>query len=82
MSKRLQVIMADEELEQLRRCASHQGLTLSEWARRALRRARQNHIGPAPAQKVAALERALRLGHPTGDIEEILASIEEGRGLR
>ena len=81
MSKRLQVVMEDEEIEGLRRTAEREGLTLSEWARRALRRAQLRQQGPTAKQKVEALERALKCGHPTGDIEQILASIETGRGL-
>jgi hypothetical protein len=69
MSRRLQLIMKDKEIERLRACAARDGLTLSEWARRALEKAR-------------ALEQALKCGHPTGDIEEVLADIERGRGLR
>ena len=74
--------MDEQELEQLRRCASREGLTLSEWARRALQRAQSSQTGPTPAEKVEAMEHALRLGHPTGDMEEILSTIEEGRDLR
>ncbi len=78
MSKRLQVVMSEEEFEQFRMCADRQGLTLSEWARQALRSAR----GPTPASKLQALNRALGCGHPTGDMEDILAEIEAGRDLR
>jgi hypothetical protein len=82
MSKRLQIVMQDKEIEELRRCARRQGLTLGEWARRALAQARKTESGPTAEQKLEAMERALRCGHPTGDISEILASIESGRGLR
>ena len=40
MSKRLQIVVQDEELEQLRHAAAREGLTLSELARRVLHRAR------------------------------------------
>ena len=74
--------MKDEEIEQIRRSAEREGLTVSEWARRALRRAQRRQAVPTPVRKTKALDRALKCGHPTGDIEEILASIERGRGLR
>ena len=82
MSIRLQIIVPEEEAEQLRRCAEREGLSLSEWARRALRHARRNQRGPTPARKLKALDRALGCGHPTGDMDSVLADIERGRGLR
>lgn len=81
MSKRLQIVMPDEEIEVLRNCAERAGMTLSEWARHALRRAQRRQEGPSADDKLKAVERALECGHPTGDIQEILASIEKGRDL-
>ncbi len=40
MSKRLQVLLDEDEFEDLRRAASRQGVPVSEWVRRALREAR------------------------------------------
>ena len=82
MSTRLQIVMKEEEIERIRRCAERERLTVSEWARRALRRAQRRQAAPTPVQKMKALDSALNCGHPTGDIEVILASIEQGRGLR
>ncbi len=82
MTKRLQVVMREGEIEDLRRAAEREGLTLSEWVRIVLRNARRNPSDPTPAQKIAALDRALRLGHPTADMDEMLADIENGRDLR
>ena len=81
MSKRLQIVMPDEEIEELRRSAEREGMSLSEWARIALRRAQRSQQGPTAEDKLTAVERALECGHPTGDIQEILASIEKGRDL-
>ncbi len=82
MSKRLQVVMSQEELESYRACADKLGLSLSEWARQVLRAAHDHQLGPSPSQKMQALDRALDCGHPTGDIDQILHEIEAGRGLR
>jgi len=82
MSKRLQIVMPDEEIEELRRSAEREGMSLSEWARHALRRAQRSQQGPSADDKLKAVERALECGHPTGDIQDILASIESGRDLR
>jgi len=82
MSKRLQIIVPDDEAEQLRRCAEREGMTLSEWARRALDRAQKSQLGPTQEGKLDALETALRCSHPTAPIEEMLNDIERGRDLR
>lgn len=74
--------MDEEEAERYRRCARAEGLTLSEWVRRALRRAGARRRGPSPERRLEALERALACGHPTGDIDDLLSDIERGRALR
>lgn len=82
MSTRLQIIVQEEEVRELRRCARREGLSLSEWVRRALRKARNEQTGPTVQQKLAALDRALKCNHPTGEIDEILSDIERGRDIR
>ena len=82
MSTRLQIVMSEAEVASLRQVARRAGLTVSEWARRALRAARNAQAVPSPASKLEALERALSCNHPTGDIDEMLADIERGRDLR
>jgi hypothetical protein len=82
VSKRLQIVMPEAEIEALRKSARKEGLTLSEWARKALKKARQAQKGPTPEGKLKALVRALECDHPTADIDDILTSIERGRGLR
>lgn len=82
MSTRLQIIVSEDEAKRLRQCALREGLTLSEWARRALQRAEQQQLGPTPEQKARAIDRALTCNHPTADIDEMLAEIEQGRDLR
>jgi hypothetical protein len=81
MSKRLQIVMPDEEIEEMRRTAEQAGMSLSEWARLALRRAQRSQRGPTAEDKLKAVERALECGHPTGAIQEVLADIEKGRDL-
>ena len=82
MSTRLQVIVSEQEMISLRQAARRTGLTVSEWARQALRRARDEQAGPTAESRLRALERALACNHPTGDIDEMLADIERGRDLR
>ena len=82
MSTRLQIVMSEAEVASLRQVARRAGLTVSEWARRALRAARDSQAGPSPASRLEALDRALLCNHPTGDIDDMLADIERGRDLR
>ena len=82
MSTQLQVVMSDAEAASLRQAARRAGLTVSEWARRTLRAARDAQAGPSPDGRLAALDRALTCNHPTGDVDEMLAEIERGRDLR
>ena len=82
MSKRLQIVVTDQEAEEARKAAMRSGLSLSEWARLALSRARDREAGPTPEQKLRALDRALECGHPTSDIHDMLSEIEAGRDLR
>ena len=62
MSKRLQIVVSDAEAEEVRQAAIRSGLTLSEWARQAMRHVRERDIGTAPEQKLSALDRALAGG--------------------
>ena len=82
MSTRLQIVMSEEEAARLHRCAARSGLSLSEWARRAMRRFEGEQCGPSAHEKLRALDRALGCAHPTGDIDQILDEIETGRDLR
>ena len=82
MSTRLQIVMSRDEAASLRQAATRGGLTVSEWARRALRRARDEQSGPSPASRLRALDRALACNHPTASVDAMLADIERGRDLR
>jgi hypothetical protein len=81
MSTRLHVVIAEEEVLEYRRLAAREGLTLGERVRRTLREARRRKARPTATQRLRALERALRCGHPTGSVEEMLGQIQAGRRL-
>ena len=78
MSKRLQVILRDEEMRELRRAAKGKRMTVSEWVRQALRSARRHEPETDAGRKLDAVRAAARNGFPTGDIEQMLAEIERG----
>ena len=78
MSKRLQVVLNDAEFEELHEVAERDGVTTSEWVRRALRQARRERTMTDPARKLGAIRAANRHAFPTGDIDQMLAEIEQG----
>lgn len=80
MSKRLQVLLDEVELDQIRAVAERHGMTVSEWVREVLRRARREEASGATERKLAAVRAAARHRFPTADIEEMLGEIERGYG--
>ena len=75
MSKRLQVILDDEEFDEIRATAERSRMTVAEWVRRSLREARATE----PRRTVEERLRASAHEFPTGDIDEMLADISRGR---
>lgn len=78
MSKRLQVLLAETELEEIRAVADRHGMTVSEWVRQVLRQARREEAVGQTERKLAAVRAATRHAYPTADIQEMLADIERG----
>ncbi len=80
MSKRLQVVVADDELERYSQTADAVGLTMSEWVRQALRKAERETSSGDVEAKVAVIRKAV--SHGTGDqevdIDTMLAETEAG----
>ena len=78
MSKRLQVLMDDGELREIKQIARRSRMTVAEWVRQALRTARrQEPLAPAD-RKLQVVREAARHSYPTGDIGQILDEIERG----
>lgn len=78
MSKRLQVLLDEEELREIQRQARRQRLTVAEWVRQALRAARRRQPKVDTARKLEIVRAAYRHEFPAGTIEEMLAEIERG----
>ena len=77
MSKRLQVLVSEEELGRYRRVASRQELSVGEWVRRTLYGAvREGDVKPAE-QKLEAMRKAMELNYPTADIDQMIKESEE-----
>jgi hypothetical protein len=78
MSKRLQVILDDGEMKEIRTIARRRRMTVAEWVRGALRAAKAEEPSADPRRKLQALRAATSHSFPTADIEEMLAQIERG----
>lgn len=78
MSKRLQVILDDRELDEIQRVARKHSLTTAEWVRQALRTARRSEPRGDPKKKLAVVRVAVEHSFPAGDIDQMLQEIERG----
>jgi hypothetical protein len=78
MSTRLQVLMDDEELREIREIARRQHMTVAVWVRQALRTARRDEPRTAARQKLNAIRKAAEHQFPTADIGQMLAEIRAG----
>jgi hypothetical protein len=78
MSRRLQVLLPDQEMTEIRRLARRERLTVGEWVRRVLREAREQKPSNDPEAKLKALRRAVEFSFPTADLEQMNSEIERG----
>lgn len=75
MSIRLQILVPEALERRVRKAAQRRQLAMGAWVREAIERALTEGT---PADN--PLEKLSRLGAPTGDIDQMLAEIEAGRG--
>jgi hypothetical protein len=78
MTKRLQVLLEDDELQAIQAAARNDKVTTAEWVRQRLREARERRATPDTATKLAAIHAAYRHDAPAPDIDQMLAEIERG----
>ncbi len=71
MTKRIQVLIEEQEYLEIQAIARRRRMTVSEWVRRALRKAMDDQPGTAEA-KLRAIVDAPRHSFPTADIETML----------
>jgi hypothetical protein len=81
MSRRLQVVVKEDELERFEQVADALGMTVSEWVRQSLRDAERNVSTGDVERKLAAVRKAVTLETQgrEADIEPMLAGTEAGR---
>ncbi len=80
MSKRLQIVVSDEEYRALAKLARKRAKPVAQVVRESLRRTMADESERRPEERIAAVLRFARFSGPTGDIEQILQEIEQGRG--
>lgn len=74
MSHRLQVLVPEGLSRRVQKAAQRSQLSTGAWVRQAIEHAlRDDHRGDP-------LDALARLGAPTGDIDQMLAEIDAGRG--
>ena len=78
MSKRLQVLLDEEELAEVQEAARKARMTTAEWVRQALRAARRNEPRQTAKKKLAAVDAAAAHAFPTADVGQMLREIERG----
>jgi post-segregation antitoxin (ccd killing protein) len=81
MSKRLQILLSDKDHTLLRVAAKKRGLDVSKFVRLAIyRELEQNADGLD--QRMNRLMRLASHEGPTGNIEQILSEIEQGKSIK
>ena len=78
MSKRLQVLLDEAELREIREFARRQRMTVAEWVRQALRAAARASPKGDARKKLAVVRSAAQHAFPTADIDRMLGEIERG----
>ena len=78
MAKRLQVILQDPEYREIQRVARSRHMSIAEWVRQALERARRHEPLGDVKKKLDVIRAAAQHDFPTADIDQMLAEIESG----
>ena len=81
MAKQLQVLLDEDEYIEIEGLARRQRMTVAEWVRQALRKARDDQPASVDA-KLRAIADASRHQFPTADMESMLKEIEAGQATR
>jgi hypothetical protein len=80
MTRRLQVLLDDDELAEIRELARRRHQTTAAWVRDALQVARDTSSVPETGRKLRAVREAAIHACPAGDVDDMLHEIERGYG--
>ena len=75
----MQVVMPDDEYRAMVRAARRSGKSVSQLVRDSLRRTLAEDAEQPAEERIAGVLRFARFAGPTGDIDRILAEIDQGR---
>ena len=78
MAKRLQVILQDPDYREIQSIARARHMTIAEWVRQALDRARRREPIGDVEKKLAIIRGAAKYNFPAADIDDMLDEIERG----
>ena len=78
MAKRLQVILQDPDYREIQSMARARHMSVAEWVRQALDRARRREPLGDVSKKLQIVRSAARNSFPTADIDQMLSEIEGG----
>jgi hypothetical protein len=78
MTKRLQVLLDDDELAEIQAVARRRHQTTAAWVREALRVARDTASYPETGRKLRVIREAVSHAYPAGDVGDMLEEIERG----
>ena len=81
MTKRLQVLLDEDEYEAVKATALAKQMTVAEWVRQTLRRGTLTSPQAIEA-KLRAIKEASRHNYSTADIDVMLQEMEAGRNAR
>ena len=79
MSKRLQVILGEQELKAIQKKSKLANLTVSDWVRHWIQVGMSSNTPMTPEQKLSRLLQLSQTNAPTADIDQMLKEIEIGR---
>ena len=80
MTKRLQVILQDPEYREIQKISRARRMSIAAWVRQALASARRHEPVADVGKKLEVIRVAAQHDCPAGDIESMLAEIENGYG--
>ena len=78
MTKRLQVLLDEEELAEIQRLARRRHQTTAAWVRDALRVARDTSAYPETGRKLHVVREAMSHAYPAGEVDDMLDEIDSG----
>lgn len=78
MSRRLQVLMSEREIRELKRAAKREGQTMSEWVRQRLKEALAGAPAGRKGTKLEVIRAATRHAFPAPDIDQMNEEIARG----